>query len=603
MTQKRIYDLVADTTPATDTVIVVDKSGYSAAQKVAINLLLHANGAVAGATSEAQSFGTLGIKANVIAESISGSGVTVDSVLCKDGQLGLTTDASATGQALRWDQMVDEDNMTSNSATKVPTQQSVKAYVDSRASSNYGVTWNESTDVYTRTGALAGVTVGSSPGDPLLPIQAAIKRCVINDAGVVQYYLDPTNSALKTTGAASVLTGADGQVMVEIPKFYYKYSYAGSTHQWDISLTPLAGYAIHPAFIKNGVEVSYRYFGAYEGVLYDTSQAVYTSDYNPVASHSATFDVDNGTSKGTITADAGTPYSLLQAGDVIVVTGTADNDGTYIIDSVANGNVITTTAVITGADGVEATTVISAPAVDPANDILSSVNGKKAVTGITRANFRLIAAKRGTGWRITDFYLASAVQLLYLTEYASFYSQSMIGNGLTDWTSATWNTYNAYHPINNSGLSNSNGNTTANTSGGDGVVGSYMSYRGIENWYGHIWEFIDGFNINNNIPYVHNTDTQFADDTAANYTDLGLVLHNANGYPATISQIGTGFLAESVGASSTTKLTDYYYQAAAWRVAFFGGNAGSGASAGGFCGALSNASSHLAANVGGRLCY
>ena len=111
MTQKRIYDLVADTTPATDTVIAVDKSGYSAAQKVAINLLLHANGAVAGATSEAQSFGTLGIKANVITESTNGSGVTIDSVLCKDGQLGLTTNASATGQALRWDQMVDEDNM------------------------------------------------------------------------------------------------------------------------------------------------------------------------------------------------------------------------------------------------------------------------------------------------------------------------------------------------------------------------------------------------------------------------------------------------------------------------------------------------------------
>ena len=340
-----------------------------------------------------------------------------------------------------------------------------------------------------------------------------------------------------------------------------------------------------------------------EGVLYDTSQAVYTSDYNPVASHSATFDVDNGTSKGTIMADAGTPYSLLQAGDVIVVTGTADNDGTYIIDSVANGNVITTTAVITGADGVEATTVISAPAVDPANDILSSVNGKKAVTGITRANFRLIAAKRGTGWRMTDFYLASAVQLLYLTEYASFYSQSMIGNGLTDWASATWNTYNAYHSINNSGLSNSNGNTTANTSGGNGVVGSYMSYRGIENWYGHIWEFIDGFNINDNIPYVHNTDTQFADDTAANYTDLGLVLHNANGYPATISQIGTGFLAESVGASSTTKLTDYYYQAAGWCVALFGGDADHGVTAGGFYGSFGSTSSHLAAHLGGRLCY
>jgi len=351
------------------------------------------------------------------------------------------------------------------------------------------------------------------------------------------------------------------------------------------------------------VEVAFRYAGAYEGCLWDATTSVYTSDYNPVASHSATFDVDNGASKGTITADAGTPYTKLQAGDVIVVTGTADNNGTYVIDNVAGGNVITTVAVITGADGVEATTVISAPAVDTANDKLSSVTGKKAFTGITRANFRLISAKRGTGWRMTDFYLASAIQLLYLVEYASFYSQSMIGLGLTDWVTGTWTTYNALHPINNSGLTNALGNASGNLSNGDGVVGSYMSYRGIENWFGHIWKFVDGFNSNDNIPYVHNTDTQFADDTATNYTDLGLVLHNADGYPATISQIGTGFLAESVGASTSTKLTDYYYQDSGWRVALFGGDTDGGGNAGGFLWRLPYASGTLSADFGARVSF
>jgi len=469
----------------------------------------------------------------------------------------------------------------------------------------YGLTWNESSDAYERTGALAGVAPGSSPGNSLLSIQSRMRRCVIDNNGVIKYYLGATDSTKKEDMlTASVLTGADGQVMVEIPKFYLRYSYAANLHRWDISPVPLAGFSVYPAFFKNGAEVDARYMSAYEGILYDDSQSVYTSDYNPVASHATTVVVDaGGTGKGTITAGAGTPYSQLQAGDVIVVTGTADNNGTYIIDSVAGGNVITTTTVIAGADGAEATTVISAPAADTGNDILSSVNGKKPFSGITRANFRSIAALRGTGWRQFDFYLASAIQLLYLTEYASFYSQSMIGNGLTDWVAGTWNTYNAYHAINNSGLSNGDGDATANVSGGDGVVGSYMTYRGIENWYGHLWKFVDGFNINNNVPYVCNTDTDFADDTAAAYTDLGITLHNGDGWQGTLEQISGGFLPASVGAGSTTKITDYYYQDADWRLARLGGDANYGANAGGFCWALTYASGHLAAQVSGRLCF
>ena len=515
--------------------------------------------------------------------------------------LGLASDADAAGEALRYEQMLDEDDMASNSATKVATQQSIKAYVD--AGNYQGLTWNESTDAYTRRGTLMPYAVGSSPGNAALPIQTAMRRCVISDAGVVQYYLAADDSTNKADGTAADLTGADGQVMVEIPKFYYRYSYLSNVHTWDISSHQLPGFKLHPAFMKNGAEVDFRYIGAYEGILYDASQSVYTSDYNVIASHSATFDVDDGTGKGTITAGAGTPYALVQAGDVIVVTGTVDNNGTYIIDSIAGDNVITCTGVIAGGDGVEATTVISAPAVDTANDILSSVSGKKAFTGITRANFRLIAAKRGTGWRQFDFYLASAIQLLYLTEYADFYSQSMIGNGLTDWVSGTWNTYNAYHPINNAGLSNGDGDGINNVSGGDGVVGSYMTYRGIENWFGHIWKWVDGFNINSNVPYFSNTDTDFADDTATNYDAPGVTLHNASGYQGALEQIDEGFLPADVTGTSTTKITDYYYQDSGWRVAPLGGDADIDMLAGGFFWSLDYASGNLYANVGGRVSF
>jgi hypothetical protein len=392
----------------------------------------------------------------------------------------------------------------------------------------YGVTWNESTDVYTRTGTLAGVAVGSSPGNYLLPIQRLMRRCVVNDAGIRQYYLSPTDSTKREDGSSANLTGTDGQVMVEIPAFYERYSYAANTHCPDISLYPLTGFSLHPAFMKNGVQVPYRYCGAYEGVLYDTSGAAYT---------------DGG---------AG------QTKDFTATTG----------------------------------------------DKLSSVSGKLSVTNGTRANFRAIAANRGVGWRQLDFYLMSAIQLLYLVEYASFNSQTMIGVGISN--VADWAAYNNYYPIAPSGNSNAIGNASGNTAGATACATEatkYLSYRGIENWFGHVWKWVDGFNINNNIPYVSNTDTQFADNTVSNYTPLGVTLGNANGWQATLAQIAAGFLPLTVGASSSTKITDYYYRDAGWRVMLFGGTAADGASDGGFSYYLAYASGGADSNIGGRLCF
>ncbi len=37
------------------------------------------------------------------------------------------------------------------------------------------------------------------------------------------------------------------------------------THYWMISDKAKTGYTVHPAFVKNGVEVAYRYYSAYEG--------------------------------------------------------------------------------------------------------------------------------------------------------------------------------------------------------------------------------------------------------------------------------------------------------------------------------------------------
>ena len=465
-------------------------------------------------------------------------------------------------------------------------------------SPKYGITWDESADTYTRTGCLVSVSTGSSPSDTLIPIQAAMRRCIINDAGVVQYYLDPADSTKRVGGGAADLTGVDGQVMVEIPAFYYRYAYSGTTHTWEISLTPLSGFSLHPAFIKNNEFVPYRYIGAYEGSLYDISASRYVNGLQLTAG-SVTFT--NATSVISRTGESH-PFTRLEVGDKIVVAGTTNNNGTFTVSVTGDQSITVTEALV---DETAASTTIGTEKDFTATtgDKLCSVSGKAPINDLTRLNGRTIVKNRGAGWRQQDYDLISAVQLLYLIEYASFYSQSTIGNGLTDWTSGTWDGWNDLNPIEVTGGSNSNGNATANTSGGDGITGSYMSYRGIENFFGHIWQWVDGINVNNDVPYVSNNDTDFVDDTITNYTALGITLANANGYQDTLEQISRGFLPASVGASSSAKITDYYYQAAGWRVVTLGGHASHGAFAGAFYLYAGAASSSSYRNFGVRLAF
>ncbi len=390
----------------------------------------------------------------------------------------------------------------------------------------YGVSWDKSGDTYTRTGLVSGQTKGVTLPDFYLPIQSKMRRCVVLDNGIVNYYLGATDSTKKADMiTASVLDGTDGQVMVEIPKFYYQHYYIGTIHTWNISLSKLPGYAIHPAFLSGTTELNYVYVGAYEAILWDATTSTYI-DY-------------------------------------------------------ASGATIDTNA-----------------------DKYSSVSAKKPVTNHTRAGGRAMATRRGTGWTPMLYDINSAIQLLYLVEYASFYSQSVIGAGISAVTD--WSAYNNYYPITVSGNSNNIGNASGNNAGSASCATEatkYMSYRGIEQWYGHIWKWLDGINTNNNRSYICNVAANLADNTSDNYTDIGVNNINSNGYQATLLDIARGFLPASIGADGATKITDYYYQNSGWRVAISGGAAVDGAADGGFYLHLADVSAYSVSYFGGRLCF
>lgn len=87
----------------------------------------------------------------------------------------------------------------------------------SYAPSVYGVEWDteNATTLMTR--------IGNLNLHRSLPIQSGMRRCLLLDNGVVNYYLHEDDSTLKEDGTPAVLDGADGQVMVEIPEFYIKH--------------------------------------------------------------------------------------------------------------------------------------------------------------------------------------------------------------------------------------------------------------------------------------------------------------------------------------------------------------------------------------------
>lgn len=93
------------------------------------------------------------------------------------------------------DKIVDEDDMVSNSATLVPTQQSVKAYVDAAAGGGGHVIENEGTPLAQQTNLNfvgAGVTAADSGGKTVVTIDTS-----------AQYVLDQASAS--TVGATITL--------------------------------------------------------------------------------------------------------------------------------------------------------------------------------------------------------------------------------------------------------------------------------------------------------------------------------------------------------------------------------------------------------------
>lgn len=426
----------------------------------------------------------------------------------------------------------------------------IQSYIGYTDADIYGVEVDFKNKKFTR---LAGA-VGKTPGDAFNGVKAfgGRKRCNVTDEGkVVAYFGDAGYS--ETGVLTSAITKGEGdnirtyaaktkvQVMVEQPKFYYKVV--------PLELEKIQGgkgFHMRKAryYVSDTMKAGFKLHPAF---IKDGKEKnfIYLSAYE-----GCTYDT------------SASAYKLNDAQDV-----------------------------------------------DWTDDVLASIANAKPTSGLTqngatRNGFRTIAAKRGLGWSQETVQAATATELLFLIEYASFDMQSKIGAGVTTKTDD-----GATSMTEITGATTTLGNKSGQVINTNGY--SVVAYRGEENPFGNIWKWIDGINVyNKNEGSVYIADHGFKDDTnAAPYSDAGITICGSNGYVSAFAyneDFDWLFIASEVLGNSSLPVGDYFWQNKAYNgytVAALGGHWNSGSDAGGFGWHVADTSGTRGRDVGGRLLY
>lgn len=351
--------------------------------------------------------------------------------------------------------------------------------------------------------------------------------------------------------------GSQGQVMVEIPEHYVKFETDGTKRRVKMSITPIVGYK----------KIRKYYISAYEATVQRSA--------NKLCS---------------------------------VVNTDEDYRG-------GNNN--------------------------SANDAQSNTFLGKAATSISRTNFRTYARNRKEGsteWNCMTYDAQKDLYWLFVVEYATLnsqkafnaaktaegYAQGGLGNGVTSLDVTKWNTFNGYYPVIPCGHTDSLGNGTGEVDyqmpeeyDTNVLTVKVPRYRGIENPFGHLWQWTDGINvrISPNEPdgdglskvYVCSDPSKFNDTNYDGYTYVGDEVRTQSYVKEVIFGEGGEIMPSVVGGSTTTYFCDYHYTniptAETLRGVHFGGNAIDGSGAGFVFANSYRVPSYSFAYFGSRLCF
>ena len=411
----------------------------------------------------------------------------------------------------------------------------------------YGIEWDTtvSNPVPTR--------IGKAELHAELPVQSLIRRCVLKTDGTVNYYLNANNSTKRDNGAAANLSGADGQVMVELPECYARFEMDGTKRRALISTQELPGFH----------KWNKAYISAYEATVQRSTNTLMSvvnmdADYRG-GGNNADWD-------GTYRSLLGRPATNISL----------TNFRSYARKGRStewNCNVYQLHKELWWFFAIEYCNFNSQAEYNAALDSNGYHQGGLGA-GVTQI----------PDWNGYNGYMP----------FVPCGTTNSLGNrtGVV--------TYNAMK---------ADGTTVH-------YAAPVPSYRGVENPFGHIWKWTDGClcNIQSEAAggvsmfYVCDNPANFASSISANYDYRG-DLPRSNGY---VKEIILGEYGEimplSIGAGSTTYFCDNFYtdipgSGSATRGVLFGGYAADGAYAG-FVYAPTNytpASTH--ANIGSRLCF
>lgn len=226
---------------------------------------------------------------------------------------------------------------------------------------------------------------------------------------------------------------------------------------------------------------------------------------------------------------------------------------------------------------------------------LRSLSGKTITANQTIRTFRTQAHANGDGYEQSGFYQLTFRQCMYILKYKNLNSQTTVGYGCVSGSGAiatggteTWGMdcelIKATNP-------------------------SYMTDQkhhvkcfGLEDFWGNIWEWIDGCVTNSKRNILTGNDN--FNDSGSGYTDngQGATANIGNYMSKPQGTTKTGFLAKEVNGSGTTYFCDATHLYASC-VAYFGGPWDNDAEAGAFRLDVNNISSNSSAGIAARLMY
>lgn len=401
------------------------------------------------------------------------------------------------------------------------------------------------------------------------PVYGNRRRCNVTDDGkIVAFFGDEayTETGALETQVGDVVVGTKVQCMVMQPKFYYKRI---------------------PVRLEKQVDDTYQVKGYHMTKWIDL--------ISPTARDG--FKLHPAFKKGNEELD----YYFIGEND-----GCIETSGTY--DLTDSG-----TLSASPYTGQKFSSIAGAKPASGATLAGVSATGNK---NLTRDAVRKLCANRGVDWIQEDITIASAEQMLFVVEYATFNIQavSVFGSGVTNlpWVD---NINNSVPNPANTTLGNDSGKITVKYihSNGTAYDVDVPVYRGVKNPFGNIWKFIDGFlrkhsaGSDCNEAYWQDGSKDFS-DTIADYIATGFSCATKEGY---IKAFGYSedcdfmYMTSKVGGDSNRPVGDYYYVNMSNNniyIALLGARWNDGAGSGLFCWGLDNVASGRNCSIGGRLC-